>query len=168
MKNLVRDLETLKFAPQVLEKIPGGAFLTVRAAGKVNVMTIGWAMIGVVWWRPMLMVMVRNSRHTFKLMEEARGFSVAVPLKGYKKELEICGKESGRHIDKFKLCNFKTVGGRKLSIPVLNIPGVHFECRLVYKTALDPKVLNCEYDYLYPKKDYHTLYFGEIVDCYRK
>lgn len=168
MKTLVKGPDYLKVATKALGQIPKGAFLVVKAVGKSNVMTIGWATIGVMWWKPMLVVMVRNSRHTFKLIGKARGFSVSVPLKGFKKELEICGKQSGRQVDKFKLCGFKTVGGRKLPAPVLNIPGIHFECKLVYKTALDPKVLNREYDYLYPKKDYHTLYFGEIRDVYRK
>lgn len=31
---------------------------------------------------------------------------------------------------------------------------------------MDPKYLAPEYQKLYPQKDYHTLYFGEIVECY--
>ena len=46
-------------------------------------------------------------------------------------------------------------------------PGLHYECKIVYKSAMDPAYLNKDYDAaLYPEKDYHTLYFGEIVDCY--
>jgi hypothetical protein len=33
---------------------------------------------------------------------------------------------------------------------------------------MDPKFLAGELNSLYPKKDYHTLYFGEIAACYRK
>jgi hypothetical protein len=31
---------------------------------------------------------------------------------------------------------------------------------------MDPANLDAEYMPLYPEKDFHTLYFGEIVDCY--
>ena len=31
---------------------------------------------------------------------------------------------------------------------------------------MDPTCLDAEYDKLYPEKDYHTLYFGEIQECY--
>ena len=38
-----------------------------------------------------------------------------------------------------------------------------------YKSAMDPTFLNRDYvTALYPEKDYHTLYFGEIVDCNRR
>jgi hypothetical protein len=32
---------------------------------------------------------------------------------------------------------------------------------------MDPAHLAEEYKELYPQKDYHTLYFGEIQDCYQ-
>jgi hypothetical protein len=32
---------------------------------------------------------------------------------------------------------------------------------------MDPTMMDKALDDLYPKKDYHTLYFGEIVACYQ-
>ena len=55
----------------------------------------------------------------------------------------------------------------EVSSPVLDIPGYHYECRRLYKSALDPKLMDQALEELYPKKDYHTLYFGEIVACYQ-
>ncbi|MBW2193837.1 MAG: flavin reductase family protein, partial [Deltaproteobacteria bacterium] len=52
--------------------------------------------------------------------------------------------------------------------PVIDTPGVHFECKIVFKAAMDQAYLDNEYDKLYPEKDYHTLYFGEILECYEK
>ena len=46
-----------------LQKIKKGAFLTVRDKGRLNTMTIGWALFGHIWRRPVLMVAVRASRH---------------------------------------------------------------------------------------------------------
>jgi hypothetical protein len=45
--------------------------------------------------------------------------------------------------------------------------GRHYECEIIYKSAMDPAHFDKNYDSsLYPKKDYHTLYFGEILACY--
>jgi hypothetical protein len=37
---------------------------------------------------------------------------------------------------------------------------------MMYKTPMDPKFMDKDMEDLYPQKDYHTLYFGEIVACY--
>ena len=50
--------------------------------------------------------------------------------------------------------------------PVIDVPGVHYECRIVYKSAMDSAFLDPALEKLYPNKDYHTLYFGEILTCY--
>ena len=117
--------------------------------------------------KPVMMVAVRNSRHTFGLIEEAESFTVSVPTKDMNKELEVCGTLSGRAVDKFKECKLATRKAQKVSSPVLDIPGYHYECRRLYKSALDPTMMDKALDDLYPKKDYHTLYFGEIVACYQ-
>jgi hypothetical protein len=60
----------------------------------------------------------------------------------------------------------RTLPSRQVISPIIDIPGIHFECRIVYKNAIDPASLTREYDPIYPEKDYHTLYFGEIQACY--
>ncbi|MCJ7809469.1 MAG: hypothetical protein MUP26_04315, partial [Desulfobulbaceae bacterium] len=59
-----------------------------------------------------------------------------------------------------------TANARKTESPIIDIPGIHFECRIVFKAPMDPVYLDESYQELYPEKDYHTLYFGEILDCY--
>ena len=163
----MRTVNALEIVPAVMKQIPQGAFLTVATTRQRNVMTIGWALVGILWQKPVLMVAVRNSRHTFGLIEAADSFTVSVPTTDMTKALELCGTMSGRAVDKFTECTLATGTAQKVSAPVLDIPGYHFECRRLYKSALDPKLMDKGLDYLYPKKDYHTLYFGEIVACYQ-
>jgi flavin reductase (DIM6/NTAB) family NADH-FMN oxidoreductase RutF len=113
-----------------------------------------------------MMVMVRNSRHTFSLIEKAADFTVSVPTGNMKKEIAFCGTKSGRDVDKFKECRLKTASSQQVVSPIIKIPGIHFECHIVYKNAIDPTRLIRDYDQIYPEKDYHTLYFGEIQACY--
>jgi len=151
---------------EAMQRIKYGAFLTVRAGAEKNVMTIGWAMMGILWNKPMVMVAVRPTRFTYDIIEKAADFSISIPLVSMTGELNLCGTKSGRTIDKFKECRLKVVAARKTHTPVLKIPGLHYECRIVYKSAIHPQALHKDCQALYPMKDYHMLYYGEILAWY--
>lgn len=162
----MKDVNELEIAQRAIELIKEGAFLVVQARDRKNLMTIGWAMFGYVWRRSAMMVAVRNSRFTHRLIEEADSFTVAVPTGNMQKEINFCGTKSGRDLDKFKECQLSTTKAKKVPTPILKIPGYHYECRMIYKTSMDPKFMAKDLEPIYPAKDYHTLYFGEIVACY--
>ena len=157
----------LKNADEMMAKITKGAFLTVKAGDDVNTMTIGWATIGFIWQRQIFMVAVRDSRHTFQLLERTDNFTVSIPAdSSYKDAVTFCGTKSGKDFDKFKECNLKQKSALHVDSPIIDIPGIHYECKIVYKSAMDRAMLDNALEKLYPQKDYHTLYFGEILACY--
>jgi flavin reductase (DIM6/NTAB) family NADH-FMN oxidoreductase RutF len=162
----MRDVDFTAAYETVMKKIPEGVFLTVKAGAALNTMTIGWATFGYAWRKPVMMVMVRDSRHTFGIIEKAADFTVSIPSGDMKKEIAFCGTKSGRDVDKFKACGLETAPGRQVGSPIIRVPGIHFECRIVYRNPIDPAQLARDYDPIYPQKDYHTLYFGEIVAGY--
>jgi flavin reductase (DIM6/NTAB) family NADH-FMN oxidoreductase RutF len=163
----MRDVDYMSVAEDSIKKIKAGAFLTVKSGQAMNTMTIGWATFGVVWSRPIMMVAVRSSRHTFGIIEAAEDFTVTVPAGDMHNAIAFCGSKSGRNVDKFKECNLETIDGRQVASPVIQTQGRHYECKIIYKSAMDPAHFDKSYDpSLYPKKDYHTLYFGEILACY--
>ena len=161
------DVDSMAVADEAMAKIKAGAFLTVQTGERLNTMTIGWATIGFCWRKPVFMVAVRDSRHTFTIIEDAADFTVSVPDEGMKDEIMYCGTRSGRDGNKFEACRLTTASGQRTTSPVIDAAGIHFECRIIYKTAMEPARLAADLDHLYPEKDYHTLYFGEIVACYR-
>jgi flavin reductase (DIM6/NTAB) family NADH-FMN oxidoreductase RutF len=163
----MKELNYMSVAEDAMSKIKKGAFLTVKSGNALNTMTIGWATFGFIWQKPIMMVAVRDSRHTFSIIEKAQDFTVTIPASDMSKAIAFCGSKSGRDVDKFKMCNLQTAGGLKVASPIIKAPGIHYECRIVYKSAMNPTHLDKDYDKsLYPQKDYHTLYFGEIVACY--
>jgi len=163
----MKRIDFMAAAPKAMEQIKKGAFLTVKSGQAINTMTIGWASIGHVWRKPIMMVAVRLSRHTFTIIESADDFTVTIPSSDMKEEIMFCGTKSGRDYNKFKECNLQTSDSQRVITPVIKAPGLHYECKIVYKSTMNPANLNQDYDTaLYPEKDYHTLYFGEIVDCY--
>ena len=163
----MKDVDYMHVAEDSINKIKEGAFLTVKSGNALNTMTIGWATFGVIWSKPIMMVAVRCSRHTFGIIETAKDFTVTVSAGDMHKETAYCGSKSGRNVDKFKMCNLETADGRHVTSPVIKTRGRHYECKIIYKSAMDPAHFDKDYDSsLYPKKDYHTLYFGEILACY--
>ena len=162
---MMREVDYRSVTDKALKQIEEGAFLTVQAGSALNVMTIGWAAIGTIWGRPILTVLVRPSRYSFGIIDAASEFTVSAPLVDMRKELEFCGSQSGRKIDKFKACKLEIFPGMKVKTPILDIAGIHFECRIVYKSPVDPSRLVDSYKRLYPAGDYHTVYYGEIVYC---
>jgi flavin reductase (DIM6/NTAB) family NADH-FMN oxidoreductase RutF len=162
----MHHVDYMAIAEKAMDQIRKGAFLTVQAGDELNVMTIGWASLGFLWGRPMMTIMVRKSRHSYSIIEKSAEFTVSVPVTDMSKELAFCGNKSGKNLDKFKECRLELFPGQKVRTPILNIPGIHFECKIVYKSGLDSENLVESYKHLYPTKDYHTLYYGEIAYCY--
>jgi flavin reductase (DIM6/NTAB) family NADH-FMN oxidoreductase RutF len=163
----MKKINYMSIAEDAVSKIKEGAFLTVKAADELNTMTIGWATFGFIWQKPVMMVAVRSTRHTFGIIEKALDFTVTIPSGDMRKATAFCGSKSGRDVDKFKMCNLETADGRNVASPIIKVPGIHYECKIVYKSAMNPAHLDKNYDKaIYPLKDYHTLYFGEILSCY--
>jgi flavin reductase (DIM6/NTAB) family NADH-FMN oxidoreductase RutF len=146
----------------------GGAFLTTSTGAKDNTMTISWGMIGYQWKRPVFMVLVRKSRYTHDILENSDEFTVSIPKLGKMKEaLTLCGSKSGRDMDKFEAAGLIKANGKKVSVPVISDCLRTYECKVVYKQDMDPKLLNPEIEKLiYNGNNHHTLYYGEIVSSY--
>ncbi len=162
----MKKVNYMAVADEAMAKIKNGVFLTVKAGDRLNTMTIGWATIGYCWQKPIFMIMVRDSRHTFSIIEDATDFTVSIPALDMKNAVMYCGTKSGSKVDKFKELGLETKKAQQTASPIIDIPGLHFECRIVNKSAMDPQFLDDKYKEFYPEKDYHTLYFGEILECY--
>jgi flavin reductase (DIM6/NTAB) family NADH-FMN oxidoreductase RutF len=162
----MKHVNYMEVADDAMKQIRRGAFLTVQADDRINLMTIGWASFGLLWGRPMTTIMVRKTRFTFGIIEKSGEFTISVPHADLSAALDFCGSKSGRNVDKLKACNLELVPGERVKTPVVKCKGIHFECAIVYKTAVDPANLVESYAHLYPEKDYHTMYFGEIKYAY--
>jgi len=162
----MKNVNPLALPESFFTQLKEGAFLTVQAGKALNTMTIGWGTVGFAWELPVFMVLVRNSRHTHTIMEEAVDFTVTVPTEDLNDALSFCGTQSGRDVDKFEACDLKIKPGQRTASPVLDVRGIQLECRIMYKTPMDPAHMDPALGAMYPKNDYHTLYFGEILACY--
>lgn len=165
---MYKEIGVFEYSNIVLEKMHPGIFLTTQSEGIINTMIIGWGGITVIWGRPIFMVLVRDSRATYNLIEASKEFTVSIPFgKNLKGAIKICGTRSLREINKFEYCHMTPIQGRKIESPIIGEANLHFECKVIYKQTLDqsmvPEIVKSRY---YNHNANHTIYFGEILDQY--
>lgn len=144
--------------------------LLVTGTDKPNVMTIGWAMTSVMWYKNIFVAPVRLSRYSHELLEAHGEFTVLIPSGDMKQAVGVCGSKSGRDIDKFAECGLKLTPSSAVKTPHISAPGLVVECRVVYKTDLIDAALDDAVRTRYysggDTGNMHTLYFGEILAAY--
>lgn len=140
---------------------------TAGADGRPNVMTIGWGTIGSIWGRPVFIVLVRPSRHSYGRLEESGDFTVNVAPRELAETIAYCGTVSGRDHDKFQERRLTTVPGRQVRAPIIQECVIHYECRTIHRNDVAPEALTqAVLEQYYAQGDFHRVYFGEIVAAY--
>jgi len=163
------ELPSSDVTEQALKQLEIGAFLTTQKVDKVNTMTIAWGGINVVWGKTVFVVYVRYSRETYNMLEHNDEFTVSIPIhRDLKKELAYCGTKSGRDVDKIKDCKFTLIPGRIVGTPIIGECDLHYECKLIYKQAMEPNAITDQVKArYYSTNNFHVVYYGEIVDVYQ-
>lgn len=133
-------------------------------AGHYNAMTVSWGFLGVMWDRPVAQVVVRPHRYTFELMEAYPSFTLCAFASSYRPALDLLGTRSGRDGDKIKESGLTPEKASKVGAPGFEQAELVLECRKIYWQDLEPgHFLEALIDKNYPRKDYHRIYFGEIL-----
>ena len=146
----------------------GRALLTVGGE-KPNTMTIGWGSIGYFWNKPVLMVVVRPQRHTYPALLESKQFTVSMGVSDAHKDIfAFAGRNSGADVDKFNGHGLTAVPARTVDAPIVGECELHFECRTLLEQDMTPDAMDKSViERAYPDGDFHRMFFGEIVACYR-
>jgi flavin reductase (DIM6/NTAB) family NADH-FMN oxidoreductase RutF len=135
--------------------------ITAVRDGKLNTMTASWGGMGVLWHKPVATIYIRPPRYTHDFVEAADRFTLSFLPETYREALNICGKQSGRDIDKLEKTGL---------VPVFDNDIAWFKeselvcvCRKLYRQTIDPNgFIDRGIDDNYPQKDYHTVFIGEI------
>lgn len=136
------------------------------AAGKANVMTIGWGSIGSIWGIPVWIVLVRPSRYTYECIEHGGCFTVNVPTREMGMTSATCGSRSGRDIDKFAECELTAEKAASVLAPTVAQCPINYECQVVHSNDVIPAKLADEIlSGAYVDGDFHRVYYGKILDA---
>jgi len=129
-----------------------------------NAMTVGWGSIGYIWRRPFVQVVVRPVRYTYGFMEKYDTFTLCAFPKQYHAALQLLGTKSGRDGDKITEAGLTPAASAKVAAPGYAEASLVIECRKIYWDDVRPQnFLDPELDKNYPRKDYHRIFFGEIL-----
>ncbi len=138
-------------------------------AGKFNTMTISWGSLGTVWDKPFAQVFVRPTRFTFEFMNSYDSFTLCAFDKSYKSSLDLIGSKSGREGNKIADAGLTPSKAATVKSPIFKEAELVIECRKMYWQDLDPThFLFPELQRKYPKKDYHRVFYGEVLEVFGK
>lgn len=143
--------------------------VTAGTPAHYNTMTASWGGWGELWHRHVAFVFVRPQRYTFQFMERAAAFTLSFFPPEYREALSYCGSVSGRTVDKAA-----ATGLTPLPAPLDTVTFAQARlvlvCRKLYaqdlraESFVDPAII----EEVYPRRDFHRLYVGEIVSCWER
>lgn len=142
--------------------------ITAGTPEKCNTMTASWGGLGILWGAPMALAYIRPQRYTREFVEKSEYFTLSFFSENYRKQLALCGSKSGRDIDKVKECGF-TVAAGEGNAPYFEEADLVLVCRKRMVMRMDPEAMPADAkEKWYPEKDYHYMYWGEIVEALKK
>lgn len=166
----MKIIETSCWNDNIFNRI-GKDWMLITAGTKedCNTMTASYGGFGILFSKQVAHIYVRPQRHTYSFLENADGFTLSF-FNGekYRKELQYCGRTSGKDEDKFAHCGFTVteVDG----LPCIEQADITILCKKIYATDInngtfydDDIIQKC-----YPDGDTHRMYVGEILKIMTK
>jgi flavin reductase (DIM6/NTAB) family NADH-FMN oxidoreductase RutF len=111
-----------------------------------NIITVAWC--GVACSEPpMIAIGIRENRFSFKLIKDSGEFVVNITGANIINEVDFCGVNSGRDVDKFKATGLTPLASTKVKPPLIKECPINLECQVRRTLELGT----------------HHLFVGEIV-----
>jgi len=138
--------------------------VTAGEPSALNTMTAAWGGLGYLWNRDVCFCFVRPNRYTYEFTEKHAYFSLCFFPEDRRETLKICGSRSGRDVDKLKLTGLEPLWDREA--PYFAQARLAMVCKKIYYADINPnRFIDANLTGLYPEKQYHRLYVGEILHC---
>ena len=176
----MQKIDVIEYLPKIMTELQKGILVNTKNKDKLNTMTIAWGQIGIEWSKLVFTTYVRHTRFTHEQIEATKEFTVSIPIErtpDIAKAIGFCGSRNGKNIDKFKECNFTAIKGIDVNSPAIKEVPLTLECKVIYQQEQEHKNIPQDlYERFYKNTpssdgtitndDYHTVYYGEIVNAY--
>ncbi|MDR2813970.1 MAG: flavin reductase [Prevotellaceae bacterium] len=168
-KNAMNEFKTIPFdaiRESATKLVSNGFLVTAGNDSSFNVMTAGWGAIGHLWGRDVALIFVRPQRYTFQFLRREEYFTLSFLPEEHRDVLTICGTLSGRDADKVKKAGLTPV---KLAEGVITFQKASkvIVCKKLYGADfINPEAFvdTAIVGNIYPQKDFHHMFVGEIVE----
>ncbi len=142
--------------------------ITAGTLEHYNMMTASWGTAGVLWKKPVVFVFIRPQRYTYEFIEKQSHFTVSFFPKEHKEFLNLCGTTSGRDLNKMNIEEMNAFEMPSGAVAFKEAKMI-LECRKIYFDDINPGFFQVfDIEKVYPAKDYHRFYIGEILQAYQK
>lgn len=164
------DFKKEQFNPSSLI---GDTWMLISAGkeGDYGTMTASWGHLGAIWGHgtglPTSVIYIRPSRYTKKFVDAEPFYSLCFFDEKYKKDLGYLGSHSMRDEDKVSKTSLHPLFDKEA--PYFKEASLVLICRKLYvgklheENFLDKELM----DDNYPRRDFHSIYIGEIVKAYK-
>ncbi len=177
---IMKQIDINEYLPKIMGELKKGILVNTKNGDKTNSMTIGWGQVGIEWGKMFFSIYVRHGRFTHEQIEATKEFTVSVPLERtpeVAKAIGYIGSRNGREIDKLTDMNLTLSDGKEVKSPAIKELPLTIECKVIYSQEQNIDNIPQEIkDSCYPQdvpsdnpmanRDYHTVYYGEIVNAY--
>lgn len=138
--------------------------VTAGDAGAVNMMTVSWGGVGIMWNKPVAFTFIRPQRYTFPLLEQHDGFSICFFDETYRDQLRFCGTHSGRTVNKTAETGL-TTAFTESGVPYFEEARLVLVCKKLYGQFLNAEsMIDSETVSRHYNDDWHKMYISEITD----
>ena len=81
--------------------------VTAGMPEKFNMMTASWGGTGILWGKPVAFIFIRPERYTYEFIEKGDTLTLSFLGEAHRDIHKICGRQSGRDIDKVAASGLK-------------------------------------------------------------
>ena len=175
----MQKIDVIDYLPKIISELKKGILINTKNGDVVNTMTIAWGQVGIEWSKLFFTAYIRHSRFTHQLIEKSKEFTISIPVDRtpeIAKTVAYCGSKSGSKTNKFSDCNLTLVEGQNVKSPAIKEFPLTIECKVIYRQEQETDKIPSEIlSSCYPLvsssdkeeiRDFHTVYYGEIVNAY--
>jgi flavin reductase (DIM6/NTAB) family NADH-FMN oxidoreductase RutF len=140
--------------------------ITAGTKDRFNTMTASWGACGILWSMPVAICFIRPQRYTYQFMEKSNYYTLSFFREEYREILQFCGSYSGKEVDKIASTGLKPLLTKTGSV-YFEQARLMLECKKLYADRINPGrfIIPEIKDTVYPGRDYHKFYIGEIISC---
>lgn len=82
--------------------------VTCKDGDAENILTISWT--GIMCSKPPIVyIAVRPERYSYQIIDKSKRFCINIPSDSLLEEVDFCGNNSGKNVDKAKYCSFEYI-----------------------------------------------------------
>jgi flavin reductase (DIM6/NTAB) family NADH-FMN oxidoreductase RutF len=111
------------------------ALLSVKGENGPNIITLSWA-ANVCSKPPLVVVGIRPSRHSYKLVNDAGDFVLNIPSSDMLDVAKFAGSKSGLDYDKFEHLRLTPLPSKTISSPMIEECPLNIECKVTQILSL--------------------------------